>query len=128
MDLLADSLETGGGWEAVVDAAVDAFADFYRDHAGFRALWFGPQLTPEIARLDRAHKLAMAHRIRALLVRTGLGRDDEATLRVAHVVQLSADAVLQEAFRADDNGDTALLGQVKTLVRAYLTAAGSALQ
>lgn len=120
MDSLVAAVESGS-WEQVdpVGAAVDVFAEFYRAHPGFRALWFGRHLTAETRDLDRAHKLAMAARLRTVLVALGIGRDDPATLRVSRVIHLSTDAVMQEAFRADPNGDEALLDQLKTMIRSY---------
>ena len=104
----------------VVGDAVDAFADFYRTHPGFRALWFGRHITAEVLELDRAHKLRMAERIRTVLAGRGLGRNDRRTLRLAQVIHLSTDAVMQEAFRADPAGDRALLDQLKVMLRAYV--------
>jgi AcrR family transcriptional regulator len=108
--------------EDVVAAAIDGFAGFYRDHPGFRALWFGRHMTAEALDLDRAHKLRMAERIRSLLVARGLGRKDRKTLRISQVIQLSTDAVIQEAFRSNPKGDKALLEQLKVQVRGYLAA------
>jgi AcrR family transcriptional regulator len=121
MESLVAAVESGS-WEQVdpVGAAVDVFAGFYRANPGFRALWFGRHLTAETRDLDRAHKLTMATRLRTVLVAQGVGREDTATLRVGQVIQLSTDAVMQEAFRADPNGDEDLLDQLKTMVRAYL--------
>ena len=104
----------------LVSYAIDAFAAFYRDHPGFRALWFGRHMTEEALELDRAHKLRMAERIRALLIARGLGRKDKRTLRISQVIQLSTDAVMQEAFRSNPKGERALLEQVKLMVRGYL--------
>ena len=104
----------------LVGRAVDAFAAFYRAHPGFRALWFGRHMTAEALELDRAHKLRMAERIRALLVARGLGRDDRRTLRISQTIQLSTDAVIQEAFRTSPKGDKALLEQLKAMLRGYL--------
>ncbi len=128
LGLLEDQLESmiagleSGAWGQtdLVGEAVDAFAEFYRAHPGFRVLWFGRHLTAETQELDRAHKLAMATRLRTVLVARGLGRDDPWTLRVSQVIQLSTDAVIQEAFRADPDGDEALLDQLKTMIRGYL--------
>jgi len=120
MDGLVESLRNVGDDVDVVGTAVDAFADFYRVHPGFRALWFGRHMTAEALELDRAHKRRMAERIRDLLVARGVGRADRRTLRVSQVIQLSTDAVMQEAFRISPDGDEALLEQLKALVRGYL--------
>jgi len=106
----------------MVDDGIDTFAGFYRDHPGFRALWFGRHLTAETMELDRAHKLAMATRIRAMFVGMGIGRNDKRMLRIGQLIQLATDAVIQEAFRADPNGDKPLLDQLKVMIRGYVGA------
>lgn len=121
MDALVAVVGSGEWAEAdIVGLAVDAFAEFYRVHPGFRALWFGRHMTAEALELDRAHKLRMAERIRALLVARGIGRNDKRTLRVSQAIQLATDAVMQEAFRISPNGDKALLEQLKVMIGAYL--------
>jgi AcrR family transcriptional regulator len=124
MDALVATLRDVAADRDVVGPAVDAFADFYRAHPGFRALWFGRHMTAEALELDRAHKRRMAERIRDLLVVRGLGGHDRRTLRVSQVIQLSTDAVMQEAFRTSPNGDKALLEQLKAMVRGYLAQLG----
>lgn len=106
-----------------VGAAIDAFADFYRTHPGFRALWFSRHLTEETRALDRTHKSVMAHRIRDMFAAQGFGgTDDTDLLQVARAVQLSTDALIQEAFRINPDGDRALLDQAKIMTRSYLAA------
>jgi len=124
MDELVEGVHGAGPDVDLVGPAVDAFADFYRANRGFRALWFGRHMTAEALELDRAHKRRMAERIRALLIARGLGRNDRRTLRISQVIQLSTDAVIQEAFRTSANGDKALLEQLKTMLRAYLAELG----
>ena len=106
----------------VVDAGVETFAEFYRSHPGFRALWFSRYLTEETRTLDRAHKAVMAHRIRDLLVAQDIGRSDETTLEIGLSIQLATDAIIQEAFRTNSSGDPGLLAQLKTMIRGYLAA------
>lgn len=107
--------------EDLVGMSVDAFADFYRSHPGFRALWFSRHLTEETRALDRAHKAAMAQRIREVLVLQGFLRaDDDAAAAISQTVQLTTDVMIQEAFRVDPDGDHALLEQTKIMVRGYV--------
>jgi len=124
MDQLVETARAAGPDVDLVGPAVDAFAEFYRANPGFRALWFGRHMTAEALQLDRAHKHRMAERIRDVLVARGLGRNDRRTLRISQVIQLSTDAVIQEAFRSSANGDKALLEQLKTMVRGYLAELG----
>ena len=120
MDELVDALRDAGPDADLVGPAVDAFAEFYRANPGFRALWFGRHVTAEAVELDRAHKRRMAERIRDVLVARALGRNDRRTLRISQVIQLSTDAVIQEAFRTSPTGDKALLEQLKAMVRGYV--------
>jgi AcrR family transcriptional regulator len=128
LSLLEDQLDRmvvalrAGTWRPtdLVGETIDAFATFYRDHPGFRALWFGRHLTAETALLDRAHKHRMAERIRDMLATRGVTGSDATTLRIGQVIQLSTDAVIQEAFRASPDGDEELLAQLKTQIRSYL--------
>jgi len=106
----------------LVADAVDTFAGFYRAHPGFRALWFGRHLTAETRELDREHKQRMAVGIRGMLVAQGVGHNDRKTLRISLAIQLATDALLQEAFRVSPSGNTALLGELKTMIRSYLAA------
>lgn len=126
LEALIDAYHSGlWGQTDLVGDAVDGFAEFYRGHPGFRALWFGRHLTAETRELDRAHKHAMAGRLAVLVAHsTGLGGDD--LPRVSQVLQLATDAVIQEAFRADPNGDEALLAQLKTMIRSYVAALAAA--
>ncbi|EFC86419.1 TetR/AcrR family transcriptional regulator [Parafrankia sp. EUN1f] len=120
LEALIGAFEAGEWGRAdLVGDAVDAFADFYRTHPGFRALWFGRHLTAETRELDRAHKQAMASRLAVLVAQvTGLDGDD--LPRVSQVLQLATDAVIQEAFRADPNGDEELLRALKTMLRGHV--------
>jgi AcrR family transcriptional regulator len=109
-------------WEDPVGVLIDAFAGIYRTEHGFRALWFGSGLTERTRAADREHKRRMADGVRRVLLALGLARDDEALGRACHAAILAADALAQEAFRRDTQGDTTLLDEAKTMLRGYLTA------
>lgn len=119
MDSLIERVRTHPE-DDLVDAGVETFANFYRSHPGFRALWFSRHLSEETRMLDRAHKSVMAHRIRELLVSQDIGRSDEATLQIGRSIQLATDAIIQEAFRTSSSGDPGLLAQLKAMIRSYL--------
>jgi AcrR family transcriptional regulator len=99
-----------------VGELVDAFARRYRERPGYRALWFGRELTPGLLDADRENKLALAAGLRPIL--GALGVTDDGT--AARGAVLVADALLQEAFRADTDGDPALIGEAKRILRASL--------
>ncbi|MEU6254522.1 TetR/AcrR family transcriptional regulator [Streptomyces sp. NPDC047043] len=109
-------------WDDPVGVLVDAFAGIYRTEHGFRALWFGSGLTERTRAADREHKRRMADGIRRVLIALGVARDDEALARACHASVLAADALSQEAFRRDAEGDAELLDEAKVMLRGYLAA------
>ncbi|OIJ67814.1 TetR/AcrR family transcriptional regulator [Streptomyces mangrovisoli] len=107
-------------WPDPVGVLIDAFAALYRTEHGFRALWFGSGLTERTRAADREHKLRMADGVRGVLVALGLAVDDVRLERACRAAVLAADALAQEAFRRDPEGDAALLEEAKAMLRAYL--------
>ncbi|MEU6064092.1 MULTISPECIES: TetR/AcrR family transcriptional regulator [Streptomyces] len=107
-------------WDDPVGVLLDACAAVYRCEHGFRALWFGSGLTERTREADREHKRRMADGVRRILLALGLAEDDEALSRACHAAFLAADALAQEAFRRDPEGDAALLDEAKTMLRGYL--------
>jgi AcrR family transcriptional regulator len=113
---------TARHWDDPVGTLVDEFAAIYRAEHGFRALWFGSGLTVRTRTADREHKRRMADGIRRILLSLGLAQDDERLTRSCHAAVLAADALAQEAFRRDAEGDAGLLEEAKVMLRGYLTA------
>ncbi|PIM71834.1 TetR family transcriptional regulator [Streptomyces sp. JV178] len=107
-------------WSDPVTVLVDAFADIYRSEPGFRALWFGRHLTEWTRQADTRHKRVMAAGLHRILVAQGLLPDDGEAATACYTAFLAADAVTQDAFRTDAAGDAELLGQLKSMLRAYL--------
>jgi AcrR family transcriptional regulator len=101
-------------------ALLDLFAARYRAEPGYRALWFGPHLNEELREADRRNKLALADGVRRLVVRLELAHDDERLVILCVAAVHVADALLQEAFRRDPEGDGALLAEARTILRGYL--------
>jgi AcrR family transcriptional regulator len=110
-------------WPDPVAVLVDAFADLYRTEPGFRALWFGRHLTERTREADRRHKRTMAAGVHRVLVAQRRLPDNATAATVCYTAFLAADAVMQEAFRADADGATELLDQLRTMLRAYLATA-----
>jgi len=121
-ELMEQTVERAAGepWEDPVGALVDVFAGRYRDEPGYRALWFGRHLTPELREADRRNKLALADGLRRAALELGLARDDERAVTISHAAVHACDALLQEAFRRHPDGDAALLEEAKTMLRGYL--------
>ncbi|MER5942275.1 TetR/AcrR family transcriptional regulator [Streptomyces sp. NPDC001928] len=108
-------------WGDPVGVLIDTYAAIYRTEHGFRALWFGSGLTEQTRSADREHKRRMADGIRRILLALGLAGDDEALARACHAAVLAADALAQEAFRRDPEGDPGLLDEARLMLRGYLT-------
>lgn len=109
-------------WADPVGALVDGFAQVYRSEPGFRALWFGRHLTEATRSADREHKMRMAAMLRELVLAQHLLADDARLDDACRAGHLIADTLLQEAFRAEPDGDAALLREAKTALRGYLAA------
>jgi AcrR family transcriptional regulator len=113
---------TARHWADPVGTLVDEFAAIYRAEHGFRALWFGSGLTERTRTAHREHKHRMADGIRRILLSLGLAQDDDHLTRSCHAAVLAADALAQEAFRRDPEGDAGLLEEAKVMLRGYLSA------
>ncbi|MER6267537.1 TetR/AcrR family transcriptional regulator [Streptomyces sp900105755] len=109
-------------WSDPVGVLIDTYAGLYRTEQGFRALWFGSGLTERTRAADREHKRRMADGVRRVLLALGIAADTEGLGPACHAAVLAADALAQEAFRRDAEGDAALLDEAKVMLRGYLTA------
>ncbi|MEW1912886.1 TetR/AcrR family transcriptional regulator [Kitasatospora sp. NPDC085895] len=113
------------GGAGFVDLAVDEFVAMKRSVAGFGHLDFGlvaavpGDLRDDRHLLDRDldNNAAVAERIGALGGELFAYPGSALALRVA---MECADAVLKVAFRVDPEGDPALIGECKRLLRGYL--------
>ena len=103
-----------------VGAMVDTFAQRYREQPGYRALWFGRELTEELRAADRVQKEQLASALRRVLNALGLVRDGARLAVQTRAGVLVADALLQAAFRADERGDRKLIEEAKRILRLYL--------
>ena len=118
--LESEASASPSAWADPVGRLIDSFSQLYRERPGYRALWFGRDLTGELRAADRENKAALAEGVRRIVLALGLARDD-AYLRVAcRAGVLVTDSILQEAFRADPHGDPALIEEAKRILRLYL--------
>jgi AcrR family transcriptional regulator len=119
-DFVEQARAGSGDWSDPAGVLVDAFAQRYRQRPGYRALWFGRELTEELRAADRDNKLALAEGVRQIMLELGLVRDDAYLSVVSRSGVLVADSLLQEAFRTDPNGDAGLIEEAKRILRLYL--------
>jgi AcrR family transcriptional regulator len=120
-ELERDALRSGGaGWDDPVGRLIDEFSERYRELPGYRALWFGRELSDELRAADRENKVALARGVRRIAVALNLARDDDYLRVAARAGVLVTDSILQEAFRLDPNGDPQLIEEAKRILRLYL--------
>jgi AcrR family transcriptional regulator len=119
-ELERDIRRNPSGWIDPVGRLIDTFAAAYRERPGYRALWFGRELSDELRAADRENKVALAQGVRRIALGLGLARDDEYLRVAARAGVLATDSILQEAFRADPSGDVALIEEAKRILRLYL--------
>lgn len=107
----------GSAQDDPAGALIDVVAEVYRDEVALRSLRLGPGGSEQ----SRAHKQRMAGLIEELLLVRHWASAAQAPV-VARVLFHAGDGVLKEAFRDDGAGDAALLGALKDMIRAYLSA------
>ncbi|MEV5956380.1 TetR/AcrR family transcriptional regulator [Streptomyces sp. NPDC051987] len=106
-----------GDWRAATDAVLDEYLAMKRTAPGFSLVDFGNQI-PVGARSEPNHRVA--DRLTDLLAGY-LGRTpDEALRRTFLVAVETADTLVHLSFRVDQEGDEAIIGEMRELLRAYL--------
>jgi AcrR family transcriptional regulator len=120
-ELMDAAVATIGADPDPVGTMIDLFAARYRAEPGYRALWFGPHLTPRLQAADRAGKETIAAGVRRAFAEGGEDRPPiDLSEQRARAAVYAVDSLLQEAFRRDPAGDPGLLEEAKTMMRAYL--------
>ncbi|MBL1080005.1 TetR family transcriptional regulator [Nocardia sp. 2] len=107
-------------WGDPAEVLVEVFAGIYRGEPGFRALWFGRQPTAATWAADRAHKERMAAGLHRFIRAQDLLPERDWLAGACMSAHLMADALMQEAFRRDPEGDPAVLRELKAAIRGYL--------
>jgi AcrR family transcriptional regulator len=110
-------------WDSFIETVIDTYAASFREQAGYRALFLGRHLSEQTRAADRAHNRTMASHLRDILLAMGVP-DSDRLLTICRTVQLTADALMVEAFRDDPAGDEAMLTECKRMIRSYLDDAG----
>lgn len=107
-----------GDWRAAMDAVLDEYLAMKRTAPGFSLVDFGNQI-PVGARHAEPNR-RVADRLTDLL--SGyLDREPDDDLRRTFLVAVEAsDTLVQLAFRVDPEGDEAIIGETRELLRAYL--------
>jgi AcrR family transcriptional regulator len=99
---------------------VERFAAAFRARPGFRALWFGGLRTEALRDATRPGLADLAAALIGVLRAEAPDADPQRVTAVAQTMVYVIDALLRQAFRADPDGDAALLAETITLLRAYV--------
>jgi len=110
-------------WDSFIETVIDAYAESFREQAGYRALFLGRHLSEQTRAADRAHNRTMASHLREIMLAMGVP-DSDRLPTICRTTQLTADALMVEAFRDDPAGDDAMLTECKRMIRSYLDDAG----
>jgi AcrR family transcriptional regulator len=107
-------------WWDVVEAAFDTYVALSRNDIGFRAVRFGDIVDQHLLDPDRENDAVVAGKIAELLGgRFELSASEELQLALLMAVKI-ADTLIRFAFTRDPNGDEAVLGSTRRLLRTHL--------
>ena len=106
-------------WTDILDHGVDAFALFHEQEAGFRAVWVGLQVTPEIIVEGEALNREFAKRIEAVLAAKLAGLPAKMQPVVATMMVEILTAMLIVSARRPGEAKV-LMNETKALLRRYL--------
>jgi len=114
---VADSTRLGTLRDAI-DAVIDPYLAYFREHPDFIQLWFAGR-SPTLSAMALAFDEAQARRFWGILLDRGLLRADTPEL----VVQLAFEAgnrLFDVAFRLSPTGDNTTIDEARRLLTAYL--------
>ncbi len=114
--LAADSVQ----WRQTVDIAIDAFIEFNREEAGFRALRFGDIINDRFLDPEFSNNGVFARALVGLLAeKYDFTPNDQIVFDVEVAIEV-ADALLQRAFLLDKQGDQRFIDVARMISNQYL--------
>jgi len=116
-------LDPDVGWRSLLDRLLDAYASHYRSEPALRELWVGARLDPEFIHADHQNNnTRFASVVADLLAAKSRVPRNELALMI-YICWEASQALLETAFRADPNGDPAIIEQTKIMAARYLSPA-----
>jgi AcrR family transcriptional regulator len=103
----------------VVEAAMRAFVEVYRERPHFAAVWWGRRGSRAVLEFGRQHDRQIAGALYGFLREAGLVVDD-ADPMVADLAERVGDRVFEFAFERDPRGDERVISEGIDLVTAYV--------
>lgn len=117
IDELADT--RFNDWEQALDTVFDAYVDYYRREAGFRALWVDEHLDDSLHQADRQLNDLIASAVRGIIEPLMPCEIKDPAFHFAYVVELG-DSMLDFAFRGDPSGDERVVAATRSLIHHHL--------
>jgi AcrR family transcriptional regulator len=119
---LAARFETGAfdHWWDGVDAGIDEYIDMHRTVPGFRTLHFGDVVDVHLLDEDRDNNAVIAEQLARLLMEQFQVEDSPRLRFTLEIAVEASDALIKLAFRRNPDGDEAVIGEAKALIREYL--------
>lgn len=106
-------------WWDVVDSLLDIYLRMHREVPGFSRVHFGDVVDVRLLDDSRTNNRVVTDALADLIIRhVGLERE-EIILPISIAVE-AADGLLNFAFRADPQGDPAVIAETKSLIKGYL--------
>jgi AcrR family transcriptional regulator len=109
-----------GHWWDVVDAGIDEYIDMHRNVPGFRTLHFGDVVDVHLLDEDRDNNAVIAEQLARLLMEQFQVEDSPRLRFTLEIAVEASDALIKLAFRRHPDGDEAVIGEAKALIREYL--------
>lgn len=110
----------GASWLEGSFAVIDSLVEMYRHEPGFRSLWFSPHLSAEMLETMRRSDEVRVHQLLERLRVSGLRLDCPNPVNTMRMYVGLVDKGLDLAFRVDPNGDSAMIEEIKLVVRRYI--------
>ncbi|WP_405777128.1 TetR family transcriptional regulator [Streptomyces sp. NBC_01538] len=110
---------SGGGWREAMDAVLDEYMAMKRTAPGFSLVDFGNQIPVGKRDAEPNHRVADA--LTALLSGVLDRAPDDDLRRTFLVATEAADTLIHLAFRVAPDGDERIIGEMRELLRAYLS-------
>lgn len=118
---LSEAVADGAGLSSLrdaVDAVIDPYLAYFREHPDFVQLWFAGR-SPTLAAMARAFDEAQAKRFWGFLLDRSLIRADTPEF-VAQLAFEAGNRLFDVAFRVSPTGDDTTIDEARRLLTAYL--------
>ncbi len=117
---LLEAMMAAEGWEAQLDAGIDAFYRFYRDTPGYQTLWLGTQLVDVLREAGRAYAESSGGLVATVIAQQAPHLPPDAPPRIATMLVHLVSAATTAALNGPDEQRDATMAEVRWLARLYL--------